>query len=686
MCSVEEKVEDFYKQKFTEYGIRFYGKAEKVNEPIAKALKEAYSKQGGEGANYPDIKLLLEDDYRRAIPVMIEAKGSSGKLEKVYKNGKIVGITYRKSDGKIGEDGQPIYKKGDPDYSNIANYAVNGALHYGMAILEQSAEYDEVIVIGLNGTRIDENGIVENPEHKAYYVSKANNYIPKHIKQLDDELVLLSPSNLPQLFEILDNICLSDEEIEAIERKRKSNLEKKIKAVRQYLYDDPICKKSLGANEKLYLLIGLIIAGVKTPGVTPLSSDALCGNNSAEDNDGHVILAKIKAYLSYHGCSPANIEIAMRLFEPVFTKKALWQPTNDESPLKRVFNKVSSDVLPFFEDGLNLKADSPILSILTEWANVDCDVVFPPRYVTALMARLARINKDSVVYDPSMVSGGSLVSAMSLMIDDAAEKIGDRGELEEKIENIKANQISGVEMRDSVYSFALLSMILMGNPAAKISNDSNLNDADEIAADVVLITPSPSAPGKGLSIVYKTLSKMNDGYACVLMKEVAGNGLGGDYAKDILKNNSLIASIRMPNKLFLGEADSQTAIYLFKANRPHEEDDLISFVDMSNDGYSRHTQRRLDKKAIVKNVDSAVERYDEVVARITGKKTNTSFYTEENGLFIKDTISLDGGDWTYKQHVKIDFEPTHEEFVKTVNEYLKWKLGAVILKEGVYSA
>lgn len=681
MCSVEEKVEDFYKQRLTEYGVRVYGKNEKVNTAITKALKEANSKQGGEGFNYPDIKLLLEDDYRRAIPVMIEAKGLPRRLEKI-RNGNLVGITYRRKDGKIGEDGEPIYRKGDPDYSAIANYAVNGALHYGKAILDYSEEYDEVIIVGLNGTRVDKNGVLENPEHKAYYVSKKNNYVPKHIKQLDDDLILFSPANVSVLFEILDSICLSEEEIKQAEEEKKAGLEKKIKVVRQYLYDDPICKKSLGANEKLYLLIGLIVAGVKTPGVTPLSFEALSGNNSSEDNDGKVILGKIKAYLSYNGCSSKNIEISMRLFEPVFAKKELWQPVNDESTLKRVYKQICSNILPFFEEGLNLSSDSPLMNALTTWANHDCDVVFPPLYVTAMMARLARVSKDSVVFDPSMAAGTSLASALSLMLADASEKIADKEELEAKIESIKSNQIVGIESKDSLYGLALLTMILMGNPAAQIANEANF-EAEQIKPDVLLMSPSPLAPGKGLSLVSKALSKMPDGYACVLMKEVAGGGLGGDYAKDILKNNSLIASIRMSNRLFLGEADTQTAIFLLKTNRPHEEDDLVSFIDFSNDGYSRHMQRRLDKKAVLTNADCALERYEEVVARIVGKKTDTAFYTEENGLLIRDTISLDGGDWTYKQHVKVDLEPSHEDFVRTTRQYVYWKLETDIERKGV---
>lgn len=86
--------------------------------------------------NYPDIKLLLENSTRRDIPVMIEVKGSRGKLEKLDKNGEIVGVTPWASDGKVGKDGKLTHAKGDPNYNTVKGFAVNGAMHYGSAILD----------------------------------------------------------------------------------------------------------------------------------------------------------------------------------------------------------------------------------------------------------------------------------------------------------------------------------------------------------------------------------------------------------------------------------------------------------------------------------------------------------------------------------------------------------------------
>ena len=134
--SIEEKVEEYYKNKFDEYDIRHFGKTESINDDISSALSKAESKSGGKGNNYPDIQLLLDDGHSRRIPVMIEAKGGKNKLEKLDKNGHIVQVTKFGSDSKPGAKNP--HKKGDPNYSAITTYAINGALHYGKAILQYS--------------------------------------------------------------------------------------------------------------------------------------------------------------------------------------------------------------------------------------------------------------------------------------------------------------------------------------------------------------------------------------------------------------------------------------------------------------------------------------------------------------------------------------------------------------------
>ena len=46
--------------------------------------------------------------------------------------------------------------------------------------------------------------------------------------------------------------------------------------------------------------------------------------------------------------------------------------------------------------------------------------------------------------------------------------------------------------------------------------------------------------------------------------------------------------------------------------------------------------------------------------------------------YTEDTISLNGNDWTYKQHQKIETIPTEDEFRNVVKEYLSWKVSMIM--------
>lgn len=215
MASVEEKVEEYYKAQLDKLHIRHYGKTEEINSSITKALKEADSKSGGSGNNYPDIQLLLQNSTRRDIPVMIEAKGTKNKLEKLSKDGNIE----LKSTGK------------NPN-SVVQKYAVNGALHYGLAILDEGT-YNEVIIIGINGTKLKDS-VLSDPEIKAYYVAQKNGKIPKEINNFD--FSQMKNENLDSFYSVIDRLLLNDKELEQLKRDKEELLEQSIKDIHQRIY------------------------------------------------------------------------------------------------------------------------------------------------------------------------------------------------------------------------------------------------------------------------------------------------------------------------------------------------------------------------------------------------------------------------------------------------------------------
>ena len=680
--SVEEKVEDYYKALLDQLGVKRYEKTQGINSEINNALSNADSKSGGAGKNYPDIQVLLDNGNSRRIPVMIEVKGSRNKLEKLANDGQIVQVTTYPSDSKPGAKNP--HQKGDPNYSTIQHYAVNGALHYGLAILDGTDSYDEVIIIGVNGTTIDKNNQIADPEAKAYYVSKDNNKVPKEIKELGQSWDLLKASNVDMLYQKLDQLKLTDAEIEKLTALTEDKLESRVKAIHQRLYDDKNLKTMLSTNQKLYLFTGLIMAGLKTEGVNALKPEGFTSNNDADVNDGTLVISRVKSFLRHRHASEDKIKIVVDLLAQVFTIDGLWKPINGESLIKSVYRQVYDDILPLLESNLHLDFTGKILNSLNDWVSIDNDrandVVLTPRYVTNFMAQLARTNMDSFVWDTAMGSGGFLVSAMDIMMKDAEEKIQDHDKLKAKKDSIKHNQLLGVEILGNVYILAILNMVLMGDGSSnmKRGDSHKLYDKLHFPANVFLLNPPYSAPGKGLVFVQEALSRMETGYAAILIQENAGSGNGQPYAKNILKHNTLLASIHMPDDLFSGKASVQTAIYVFKVNRPHEKDDLVKFVDFSNDGYTRQNRKKSSQEVNLRDTDHAKDRYAEVLARVLGKKAKTDYYTEAKGTYKEDSISLNGSDWTFGQHRDVSLRADKKVFQNVVSEYLAFKVGQVL--------
>lgn len=701
--SVEEKAEEHYKELLRKYGIRYFAKNESINPEIDNSLKEAKSKTGGDGINYPDIKLFLDDGSRR-IPVMIEAKGSKGKLEKLDSEGNIIQVTFYNSNSKKGT--KHPHKKGDPNYNTIKTYAVNGALHYGNAILDFAESYDEVIIIGVNGTKLDKNGNVMDPECKAYYVSKSNNKVPKEIKKInsDESWALFKEENLGLLYKILDTLKLTDKERADATTRTEDILEKRIKSIHQSIYDNDAIM--LDTNKKLYLFVGLIMAGLHTKGVKQLQVADLAGNQRPESNDGITIIEHIKAYLGakrkkrideikehqtyeqvekFNENEETKDKMVLRLVSPIFKDDNLWMAHNGESVLKTLYRQIYDQIIPLLESNLHLDFTGKILNSLNDWVDIKNDkandVVLTPSYVTNLMTKLTKTNMNSLVWDLAMGSGGFLVAAMDAMIKDANHKLYyDKKKLKQKIENIKTNQLLGVEVLGNIYVLAILNMILMGDGSTNMirGNSHEIYKDLNFPANVFLLNPPYSASGKGFNFVEEALSQMNDGYAAILIQENAGAGKGEPYTKQILKHNTLLASIHMPIDLFRGKSSVQTAIYVFQVGQPHDPNQNVKFIDFSKDGYTRLGRKKSSQKVNLKDTADAKGRYKELVSIVLDQSCKTHYYTQENGKYIKDTIGLNGDDWTFRQHQKINIKPTQKDFIQTVSSYLSWQIGRAI--------
>lgn len=682
MKSIEEKVEDLVKEKLKKLKIKYYAKTEKINSSIEDALTKAESKSGGKGGNKPDIKLFLDYEIHRKIPVMIEIKGTKNKLIKL-------------KDGEINNRD----KNGKPIYSNIKEYAVNGAIHYAEALLRLEA-CAECIAIGVNSYAIDEKNIdsevEKNLEFECYYISNENRQIPVKLKDKID-FSFLTKQYYKNLIDEITYIGIPQDELIKKQQELEIEMESKLLDLNQEMHD----VMNIEVGKRVNLISGMIMAGLRTEDLLSLDVSELKGNTGQKNNDGAKIINQIEGFLEKKNLPDEKKEQILTSFKSTFLYNDLStiEKNETESKMKKIYKVVKEDIMPIFTSNSHIDFTGKLFNVLNEWVDVPDgdknDVVLTPRYVCNLMARLCNVNMDSFVWDYTAGSGGFLVSAMQLMIKDAKDKleIKSPAKYKKKLEDIRKKQLLGIEKLPDMYMLAVLNMILMNDGSANILHDDSLNfdgkyrygdmEGKKFPADVFLLNPPYSAPGKGFNFVKKALDKMSGGYAAILIQENAGSGMGLPYTREILENNTLIASIHMPDKLFIGDSSVQAAIYLFEVNKAHDKKKLVKFIDFTNDGYQRQNRKKSNQNVNLRDVDNAKSRYDEIVNLVLyGKgKDNENFKFLSDEYYIEDYITLDGNDWTFAQHKKVDAIPKIDDFKKIVADYLSFKVSQVI-KEG----
>ncbi|MDO4524009.1 MAG: N-6 DNA methylase [Bacteroidales bacterium] len=669
--SVEPNIADLVNGWLKLYKLDYKLEQESLNDSIDKALDEYKSKQGGTGGNRPDCKLLAHDSYGTNYPVLIEYKGYKDRLVKLDENGN---VAIKTSDNKN-------------DYKNINSYAVNGAVHYANALLHYT-DYEDIISIGVTGYK-DESGNLQH-EIGVYYVSGKNYGYGQEVSKYTD-LSFLKKENFDSFIEKVKSLNLTEEEKSKSIEKREAEISSSLVKLNNDIYKN---ESGLGESARIYLVAASIIANLGIKGenpVKPLEKSDLKSSAEKGERDGDIMLRKINRFLTVKNVPEDKKNLIIQSFsEGLLTNENINKPINGESQLKRVFSKVIDDLGLYYKIGLTTDFTGRLFNEMYNWLGFTQDklndVVLTPSYVATLLARLARVNKDSYVWDFATGSAGLLVAAMNIMIDDAKISIKSPDEFKKKEVFIKTNQLLGLEILPQVYMLAILNMILMGDGSSNILNKNSLTDFDgnygfvrteeKFPATAFVLNPPYSASGNGMVFVEKALSMMEKGYAAIIIQNSAGSGKAVEYNKKILKHSTLLASIKMPIDLFVGKSSVQTNVYVFRVGEPHQKDEIVKFIDFSNDGYTRTNRKKASIN--LRDTDNAKGRYDEVVNLVRFGKSKLSIFTEKE--YYESTIDPESGaDWN--QSAPVDTMPTLQDFKKTVADYLAWEVSNLLKKQ-----
>lgn len=658
---LESDVNDFVKAKLAELGLQKhqdFNEESAMSDYLKDALKGSAKTKNKTNFGKPDFHL---EGYK--IPVIIENK---------------LGIKKLKSETK---DGLKFDEKA------IANFAVNGAIYYAQNIIA-SEKYHEVIAIGCAGDNS------ENVEIEIYYVFGASDKAHKKIACTSFNFL----ENKTTFDEFYKSAILSEEEKHQILIQSQEQLRHYAQKLNKLMHNHNIT-----APQRVLYVSGMLLAmqDIKNAegnhlgdGLTP---EDLIGSKLESTRDGKLIVSQIEEFLKAKGIADTKRSLMLASFseiskdaqrdEAVELDKEIAKVLNGKaSANKQVFTFIYENIFKSIDGfGGHIDIMGELYSEFLKYALGDgkeLGIVLTPPYITKLMAQILGITANNRVMDLATGSAGFLISAMELMIGEAEKQFGKgTSKANQLIEKVKKEQLLGVELNAEMYTLATTNMILRGDGSSNIEKGSAFNRPDRLftnfKADRVLLNPPFSFEENGMPFIAYGLDKMEKGgLGAIIIQDSAGSGEATATNQKILKSHRLLASIKMPDDLFQPMAGVQTSIYIFEAHHPHDVEIPVKFIDFSNDGYKR-TKRSLSE------IDSPVERYADMLKIYKAGKNaqvSTALWNLDE-VYVEDFITLNGNDWNFSQHKKINTKPTLADFKKTVADYLAWEVSQLLKQD-----
>lgn len=660
MSKLEVRVDSWVEKRLLESGVK-YGKENDLTDKHKRALDGGSKTASGKGRGRPDFVV---------IPTYIDENGkekTNDRLAIVIENK--WGINKFENLGKTGQ-----YLK---TQKSIADFAVNGVLHYAQTMME-SEEYDEVIAIAVAG----EGEVEDMTTYTKLFYFYDKNEEPKLIKENFDHFMFFNKEKFKDFYY---DIRLTEEEKHRVLIKSYEELKKTSRELNKLMNDNAIL-----VDQRVVYVSGMLLA--MNNGLTP---GELKGHSphDTKRSDGHLIYNHIEEFLTMRKVESAKVDMMLSVFNTIKidTDRDIPRPYNsklngrekwgleDEITLnKELFVFIYENVFVKISGKSHIDTLGEMYSEFLKYALGDGKengIVLTPPYVTQMMNKIIEVDRNSHVLDSCTGSAGFLVASMTEMIQDAKEhyKYEDPKVLEEKIENIKKHQMLGIELDLKMYTLATTNMILRGDGSSTILKDNAfdvLKDPNGTArifkANKALLNPPFSYAENGMPFALSALNVMEKGgLLAIIIQDSAGTGRAIKTNKLILRDHTLVASIRMPVDLFQPNAGVQTSIYVIEAGIPHDYRKQVKFIDFSDDGYKR-TGRG------IRETGNPSQKYQDILdVYVSG--------VSKGGIdCILDTITDSGDDWNYTQHQVFDTTPTEEDFIKTVGDYLQFEISQLL--------
>lgn len=487
---------------------------------------------------------------------------------------------------------------------------------------------------------------------------------------IDDEHRMEEETVL-RTFEEYENLCFGrvNDKIKVVDS---------IKTLNEKLHSD-------GINEKLRSqFVGTCLLALKNGLVYKNVKETLDPKTGKKLAPERVVLKSIKDILEGLLTRGGSLNKAGKL--AVLNSKVL-----DDQDVTSLTYKELEDILQFIDDNvvpyINDKstAGQDLLNLFFTTFNKyvgksDKNQAFTPDHICDFMSKAVGVNKNSRVLDPCCGSGAFLVRAMTDAMDDC--------DTEEEREEVKKNQIFGIEYEEGAFGLSSTNMLIHGDGNSNVVQDSMFKRAKWIAENninIVLMNPPYNAtkkccdpdytkgwdakkkedPSKGLHFVewvarhVPSTCKM-----AVLLPMQAAIGNSGDvktFKKKMLDNYTLDAVFSLPTEMFYPGAAAVACCMIFDLSQKHEKANKETFF-----GYYK------DDKFIKRKGLGRVERTDADGNSLWNKTEEIWLNLYKNkkvvpGLSVMHRVSWKD-EWLAEAYMETDYSTlAAEDFQKTID-------------------
>lgn len=463
-----------------------------------------------------------------------------------------------------------------------------------------------------------------------------------------------------------------------------------IKTLNEKLHSD-------GINEKLRSqFVGTCLLALKNGLTYKDVKETLEPKTGKKKSPEKVVLQSIKDILEGLLTRSGSLNKASKL--SILNNKVLGDQdvrslTYDE--LKDILSFIDDNVVPYINDKNTAGQDLLNLFFTTFNKYVgksDKNQAFTPDHICDFMSKAVGVNKNSRVLDPCCGSGAFLVRAMTDAMDDC--------DTEEERENVKKNQIFGIEYEDGAFGLSSTNMLIHGDGNSNVVQDSMFKRGkwiQENDINIVLMNPPYNAtkkccdpqytkdwsankkedPSKGFHFVEWVARHVSSNCKmAVLLPMQAAIGNSADikaFKKKMLDHYTLDAVFSLPNEMFYPGASAVACCMIFDLSQKHERSDRDTFFGYFKDDtfIKRKSLGRVEKTD--ENGNSLWVKTEEMWLDLYKNKRSVP------GLSVMKRVKHTD-EWLAEAYMETDYSVlTKNDFQKVINNYLSY-----LVNEGAF--